>query len=317
MQSIIVLGSGQSGSGAIKDYLIGRKDIFDPLDGREFRLIQEKDGLSCLHKALTSEFHPDKAMYAILKFKKLAKRLGRKSKKFRIPPKLGYGFSSAIPHYEESINKFINDITAYSFKVAPLRDMLEYKTIDWIKKISGILPNSRKIPLEKPIPVTTEVFYNAVSILFENLFQANNIKFDGISGLLFDQAGSFWSPYSSTKYFGKIRKIIVVKRDPRDIFTQNRHQYGGDLNDFINFYNSVMSHVSNKEWNEEKVFVINFEDFVIDYKNQEKKVCNFLKIDPSCQSTYNPSASKKNIGLYKNFLSKDESELMLNNCIKI
>ena len=79
--------------------------------------------------------------------------------------------------------------------------MLEYKTIHWIKKISGILPNSRKIPLEKPIPVTAEVFHNAVSALFKNLFQADNIKFDGISGLLFDQAGSFWSPYSSTRFW--------------------------------------------------------------------------------------------------------------------
>ena len=52
---IIILGSGQSGSGAIKDYLSTRQDMFDPLSGQEFRLIQEKDGLSCLHKSLTSE----------------------------------------------------------------------------------------------------------------------------------------------------------------------------------------------------------------------------------------------------------------------
>ena len=40
IKPIILLGSGNSGSGAVKDYLCTREDLFDPLGGGEFRLIQ-------------------------------------------------------------------------------------------------------------------------------------------------------------------------------------------------------------------------------------------------------------------------------------
>ena len=316
MLPIILLGSGNSGSGAIKDYLIGRGDIFDPLYGQEFRLIQEKDGLSCLHKSLTSEFHPDKAMYAILQFKELANRLGQTSKKFSFPPKLGYGFSKRIPGYNSSINNFIEKITACTFEVVPLRDLLNYSTLDWLKQTVGSLPRSKRSPLKKPIPVLNKNFeQHALELINDLFYSCNKSRFKGKVALIFDQAGSFWSPISSTQYFGEERKVIVVKRDPRDIFAQNKRMYGGNVIGFTRYYNSIMAHISQLEWNNKNVLIVDFESFVLNHEKERNLLCQFLDITSSTNSTYNPIESEKNIGLYKKFLSEETSKIIEKNCL--
>ena len=62
---------------------------------------------------------------------------------------------------------------------------------------------------------------------------------------------------------------------------------------------------SRDEFKDEKVLEINFEEFVLDYQNKTKEICNFLKIDPMVTSNYDPYISKKNIGKYKSILDKE------------
>ena len=315
IKPIIILGSGNSGSGAIKDYLSSRNDMFEPLDGQEFRLIQEKDGLSCLHKSLTSEFHPDKSSYAIIQFIELAARLGNSSKKISIPPKLGYHFANRIPNYNQEIQKFIQEITSCSFKVTHLRDLLNLRTLDWIRYMNGHMPKFKN--LEKPIPVTHEVFHKSVKKLIDGLFFENKDYPKNKQGYIFDQAGSFWSPASSTQYFGDKRKTIVISRDPRDIYTQNINLYGGSVSDFIKYHNAIMAHISKDEWSHKSVLHIEFEKFVLHFKEESKQLCDFLDIDHSVSSSYDPNLSKNNIGLYKQYLTNKDSNLIMDNCIKV
>ena len=49
MKSVIVLGSGNSGAGAIKDYLMSRDDFQSPLGDQEFRIITDPDGINDLY----------------------------------------------------------------------------------------------------------------------------------------------------------------------------------------------------------------------------------------------------------------------------
>ena len=44
MKTVIVLGSGNSGAGAIKDYLMSRDDFQSPFIDQEFRIINDPDG---------------------------------------------------------------------------------------------------------------------------------------------------------------------------------------------------------------------------------------------------------------------------------
>ena len=41
MRIFIILGSGNSGAGAIHDYLLSRDDFFSPFNGKEFRLMND------------------------------------------------------------------------------------------------------------------------------------------------------------------------------------------------------------------------------------------------------------------------------------
>ena len=43
MKTVIVLGSGNSGAGAIKDFLMSRNDFQSPFGNQEFRIINDPD----------------------------------------------------------------------------------------------------------------------------------------------------------------------------------------------------------------------------------------------------------------------------------
>ncbi len=307
MIPVIILGSGNSGSSAVLDYVRGRNDVVDPLDGQEFRLIQERDGLSGLHRALTVEFHPDNAMYAVIQFGKLAARLGEESKKLRIPPRLGYGFEKRIPGYGAAIADFIENITVCHFGKFPLVDMLQFTTLDWIRYMSGGLPKSKNIVARKPIPVPSDQFMRHAEKLIERLFFKSQ---KGKSALVFDQAGSFWSPVTSTQYFGDRRRIIVVTRDPCDVYAEQRKKFGGGAKEFIRYHNAVMAHISRQEWSDEKVLEVTFERFVLDHEGERNRICAHLGIDPRTKSMYDPETSRGNVGKYKNVLRDEEVKII-------
>ena len=49
LNKIIVIGSGNSGSGAVFDYLSSQKSNLSFLNGKEFRIIHDPDGLTDLY----------------------------------------------------------------------------------------------------------------------------------------------------------------------------------------------------------------------------------------------------------------------------
>lgn len=305
MKSIIVLGSGNTGSSAILDYLWGRPDVRDPLSGQEFRLIQEKDGLSALHRALTVEVHPESAMYATIQFKKLADRLGADSRKIRFPPLLGYGFSRRIPAYDAAISKFVDNITASRFGVFPLQDLLQFTTLDWLRFMSGKMPRSRNIVRRKPVPVPEPVFLQCAKELIADLF-CRDVPPDAI--LAFDQAGSFWSPVSSTEYFGEDRRIICVTRDYCDVYAsqRRRRKVDGTAREFAEYQKSLNALVAEDEWRDERVLQVSFENFVLNFAEQRDRICRHVGIDPATNSSFQPKESMKSIGRSQLLLTSEE-----------
>ncbi len=317
MLPVILLGSGNSGSSAIRDYLTGRGDVEDPLDGQEFALIQTKGGLSDLHRALTTEYFPANATYALIEFRKLARRLGRTSKKWRIPPTLGYGFSQRIPGYSETISDFIEDITETTWKKYTLLDKLRFSTIDWLFYKLGLISKTNNISYKKPLPVTADEFMESVELLFNRLFYNNSgYNFSNDSHLVFDQAGSFWSPVSSTRYFGNPRRVIVVSRHPRDIYAQflrDRKTPGKTAAEFAQTQKAHLNAIDTGEWADRRVLHIQFEKFVIHHAQQVQRICEFLDLDHRVSSDYNPEESKQNVHLYQQQLSPQQQQSLTEN----
>ena len=68
MKSVIILGSGNSGAGAIKDYLMSREDFQSPLRDQEFRIITDPDGVHDLYINLYKNFSINNAANAVHNF---------------------------------------------------------------------------------------------------------------------------------------------------------------------------------------------------------------------------------------------------------
>ena len=69
---VVTVGSGNSGGGAIHDYLYNREDFSSPFFGNEFRLINDPDGIDALYKNLYENFSVNNAAAAFERFEKFS-----------------------------------------------------------------------------------------------------------------------------------------------------------------------------------------------------------------------------------------------------
>ncbi|MCG5531124.1 hypothetical protein LRD18_09605 [Halorhodospira halochloris] len=296
---IVVIGHGNSGSGAIIDYLRGRPDVYDPLK-EEFRLIQEKDGLADLEKSLTGSFDICAAAPAIEKFKNLSFRLGRRSRKITLRPRLGLGYSNSHPEYNTLIEEFLRNITEYKTKKQWTSNKLDFTLPQWV-----MFKLFKTSPYHNSIPVRHEKFENAAHSLIQKLFAPPN-EFSSHTSI--DQGGSFFSPLKSTKYYGDKRRVIVVTRDLLDVYTERQSKHGKRAKNYVAYMESLAPHIRIDEYSDPKVERVSFESFIFDHEKEKNRICAFLGLDPDTRSQFDPNLSKKNVGKHKKHLSKKDQE---------
>lgn len=310
MKPIIILGLGNSGSSAVVDYLRLRGDVLDPLDGQEFCLLQEKGGLISLERTISENFHHSEAIHALLEFERLSYKLGRATRKLSLKPQLGLGYSSRLRNYDHALEKFITGITACSAIRFGFSDKVNFTLLDWIAYKLGYMPISKNIVKRKPIPVTRSEFSNKARQLFKDLFEIPlACDFPDAQFYLLDQAGSFCAPVTSTRYLGEERRIIIVLRDPRDIFAE-RQRGMKSADEFIREYNSITAHIENRQWSDEKVLVLEFENFVKENKLWINRICDFVGLDPEVPSKYDPFFSEQNIGKWRKLIEGQDAKLI-------
>lgn len=103
-------------------------------------------------------------------------------------------------------------------------------------------------------------------------------------------------------------KVVVVDRDPRDIYLLNKRRWKGvgplplDLDTYIKWYRTIRLHKKTEVFDTSKVFHISFEDLIYDYENSLEKLYAFFGIDKSKHTRkgqfLKPSVSIKNTKLY-------------------
>ncbi len=305
-EKIIVLGSGYSGCGAVFDYLSGREDIGDPLKGTEFRLIQDPGGIANLHNSIKSSFHINSASKAIKDFYKLCEVMGRPG----YATSSGIDYKKIIPDYKDKINSYINNITAVKYKGMPACEVMHLQAVKqvvlriWRKLM-------KKAGIRKPgvgtvfVPVTEDVFLKESAIFIDSLLSNSNQK-----NIVINQGGSFWAPVSSTRYYSGDRKVIIVTRDPKDVYAELKtkgYAYPGtDVELFCKWYIESMKHISGEEWGKPLVYRVKFEEFVQNFEQAKVKLSRHLGIPGNINSSYDPEQSKKNIDKYKEILTPEE-----------
>ncbi len=109
-------------------------------------------------------------------------------------------------------------------------------------------------------------------------------------------------------YFDNDTRVIVVDRDPRDIFILNKYFWSktGDLipypfevNDFIKYYKRIRE--SEPETSDNRIHRIHFEDLIYDYDSCKKLIYSFIGADNNLckeKTLFNPDISINNTQVY-------------------
>ena len=299
---IIVLGTTYSGSGAVYDYLSGRGDLHDPLQGIEYQLPQMPNGLMTLEAVAKDAFHPGTVDFVLDQFEKITNKLSRSETLFRY----GKDYASKIPSFDRKIQQFINEVCAVKLpmRLHWHRSMQSQSAIIYfISKLKNYLGLNDALPHTRLI-VSQDDLIVAAQKLHNKLFQITSDK----RPILLNQAGSGWNPVESTKYFLN-RKVVLVTRDPRDQFAELKQiRKIISVEGFIDWYKEMQRRL--KEINNPTILSLCFEDFVIKNKKMVDVLCDHFFLASNILSSYEPNLSKKNIGKYQKILSQEEIDII-------
>lgn len=117
-------------------------------------------------------------------------------------------------------------------------------------------------------------------------------------------------------------KIIVVYRDPRDVYTfavQHNVEWiaHNDVDSFIKWFKIM---IKSFDLQSSDYLVVQFEKFVTEYSNESKRVMDYLGIEEQQHNPdktrmfFDPDISIKNVGIWKNSsLPKHDYELIFQN----
>lgn len=312
---------GGTGSGVVTDLVSEFKGCYCPGDF-EFRFIQDYDGITTLESALIDNHHRLNSDIAIRRFKHIIDHQSS---------------TGPLPKYEKFFNgkfkeisyKYIDSITDLSWKgywehhqvdANIPSQILLYKIYPRIKKMFrkpsekcySNQPPKQKMYFSYP---TREEFYKKTKAYTNELCRA--IDPEGKYGFIFmDQ---LVPPTNISKYFNYFNdlKVIVVDRDPRDLYMLNEHSWkeswipSHDIDIYIKWFRLLREHQKHEVEDPKKILRLRFEDVVVNYDESVEKITEFLGLKPEDhiykKKYFNPEISIKNMGLYKK--SSDSKEI--------
>ena len=133
---------------------------------------------------------------------------------------------------------------------------------------------------------------------------------NGNKNIILDQLLLPFNLFRVDNYFDDKLKVIVVERDPRDVFILNKYIWvekgicvpiPKDVNEFCEFYHRMRE--SEKKCNSNKVLRVKFEDLVYNYDSELDRVISFLgftnKDHINKKKRFNPDVSIKNTQLFR------------------
>jgi len=319
MKTVIVLGLMNSGSGAIYDCLASRSDFVAPFGSSEFKFCSAPMGLHNLYLNFYNNFsffNPSNAIEEFLKY----------SKKYQdhiVYPTYGNGRKLLKKKIYTIIESFIDKISEVSYQGNP--EFSNFK-INKFEDIFYRITNQKRKFYKIRIPVDKKHFLKESKILIKKIIK-NNLENDYVltnQHIILNQASNIFNPFLSSQYFEN-NKIIIVTRDPRDIYSsmKNRKSKGSPSYDALLFTKWFKKCFDNdnfkKVLNNKNLLVINYENFLNDFKKENKKICQFLKIketnkiNSNYEKIFDLNKSRESLYKSKKFLSNMEQNIIKKN----
>lgn len=328
MRKIIVpVGYMESGSSAVTDLIKEYENVNNEYGYLEYVFLHCPNGLFDLEDKLligNNALRSDEAIHSFLsRMKELY------NKKFwwvgNYKNVIGKDF------YKESIN-FVNEITTLKLKNTYWY-MQELPNLKMIFKLIGrkmiYLITLKNIKLKRPVRYkelylsypSKEEFYKSAKTYLNNII---NIFDKSDKDLLLDQLLLPHNLHRIDNYFGDELKVIVVERDPRDVFISNKYicslknesaPYSFDVKEFCRHFRKLKE--TEIKSNNKKILRIHFEDLIYNYDETTKIIEKFLGFENRKhiykKRYFDPSISIKNTKMYQKKEYAEEVNYIENN----
>ena len=321
----IIVSSGYmaSGSSAITDLVSEFKDCQNEYKSYEYIMLHCPNGLFDLEDKLLLGNNAVRSDEAIRSFEEQMYKLYDKKYWW-----VGNYKKIIGPQFKELTDKFISNIQEFNFPSywytheevntkmfcklvlrKPVKMIFKNKKFDKILKYNDGMRVSF---------VKDKVFYKYAH---DYIYNVVDVISKGNKNVILDQFLLPFNLYRVDNYFDDRLRVIVVERDPRDVFILNKYIYPekqievpfpSDVEDFCKFYKNMRE--SEHECNSSKVLRVRFEDLIYDYDKKVSEIANFLGFKDSDhinkKSRFNPDISIKNTQLFRKNDYKDEIKLL-------
>lgn len=325
MKKIIVpTGYMGSGSSAITDLISEFKDCQNEFKTYEYVLLHCPNGLFDLEDKLLIGNNAIRSDEAIRSFENQMQKLY--NKKFWW---VGNYQKIISPDFMKITKEYINKIQEFNFPGY------------WYTHEEVNAKMFFKLLIRKPLKILTmnKVRFNKIlkysdgmriSYVDSKKFYEESHKYiykiieeisKGKENIILDQFLLPFNLFRVDNYFDDKLRVIVVARDPRDVFIINKYiwqqkqicvPFPLEVNEFCNFYKKMRE--SEKECTSNKVLRINFEDLIYNYDTKIKEITKFLGFKESDhinkKTRFIPEMSIKNTQLFRKEEYREECKVI-------
>lgn len=315
---IIPTGYMGSGSSAITDLVAEFKDCKNEFKSYEYVMLHSPNGLFDLEDKLLIGNNAIRSDEALRTFENQMKKLY--DKKFWW---VGNYKKIIGPNFMDIVNNYINKITELNYSgywyTHEETDFKMFLKLTLRKPIKMIFRNKHFDPILKYNDgmrisfIKPEEFYKYSK---EFIYDVINAVSQGCENVVLDQFLLPFNLFRVDNYFNDDTRVIVVKRDPRDVFILNKYIWPQrnftvpmpyDVHEFCKYYKGMRE--SEKPTASNKVLRINFEDLVYKYDETLNKVMAHLNFTEEMhinkKQRFNPDLSIKNTQIFNSSTEYD------------
>ena len=316
---ILVNGYGWSGSSALVDFFREFNNCYVP--HKEFRLIKDPHGLRDLDIQLNQSIDALNEDTAIKEFLQFIKVYARIPGGFR-PLGLAYSvdFGSNFEQLSESyIKRLVNyEYSGYWWYLDMDTHYIEFITHKVLNKLKIY---DHKEHTKMRLTLQNEDEFLAITREYIDSIFSELLKKKKYDTVVLDQAIPANRASWGDRYFNN-SKVIVVDRDPRDVYIdliKEKSLVGYDVavNHDVRLFIDWFKKVRKEDPVSAGYMRVQFEELIQDYDNTVQKIYEFCDIGPSQHSLKRkklvPEVSRKNIGMWKTYNYPNEIAMIEEN----
>lgn len=307
MQYITCAGYYSTGSSAITDLLSEYDNVVLPKAGLEWRFLQDPDGVRALEYYVIENNHRHNTSHAIKRFIKMCE----------ITQKKWYSLS-IDDDFIRAVREYVDSIVELKSETCWLYDNFEKSFMHKVvSKLFYLLVNTRNHFFDKRLcsnilgythemgyytNISKEAFYKYTKRFINRVFE----RFNNCEYVVVDQLLPPTGISDYFNYFDDNIKVIVVERDPRDLWLLLNKVYDDrvtphNLVDWCKWYEITRRHRKIEKFDGSRVLFIQFEDLVYRYGYTVKKIESFIGLSSEkhtkAKTKFNPEKSMANTNI--------------------